>query len=60
MIFRSSTLTQLQNKSEKAFEEIYQKYHKLVFYVALQIVKDEDVILNHDLFILCMIFFYMQ
>ena len=43
MIFRSSTLTQLQNKSEKAFEEIYQKYHKLVFYVALQIVKDEDV-----------------
>ena len=43
MIFRSSTLTQLQNKNEKAFEEIYQKYHKLVFYVALQIVKDEDV-----------------
>ena len=43
MIFRSSTLKQLQNKSEKAFEEIYQKYHKLVFYVALQIVKDEDV-----------------
>ncbi|MGM9858035.1 MAG: RNA polymerase sigma factor [Bacilli bacterium] len=43
MIFRSNTLTQLQNKNEKAFEEIYRKYYKLVFYVALQIVKDDDI-----------------
>ena len=43
MLFRSNILTKLKQRQKDAFEQIYKEYYKLVYYVALNITKDEDM-----------------
>ena len=43
MNLKEPTLSSLKQRKRKTFEIIYRKYYRLVYYVALSIVKDEHL-----------------
>lgn len=43
MNLKEPTLSSLKQRKRKTFEIIYRKYYRLVYYVALTIVKDENL-----------------
>lgn len=42
----SKVITKLKQRQKKAFEIIYNKYHKLLFFIAFKITKDEQASLD--------------
>lgn len=42
----ATLVNQIKNRDEVAFEKIYDEYHKIVFYVIYQIVKDKEAALD--------------
>lgn len=42
----SKVITKLKQRQKKAFEIVYNKYHKLLFFIAFKITKDEQASLD--------------
>lgn len=45
-IINSKVIANLKNRQKKAFEIVYNTYHKLVFFIAFKITKDEQLSLD--------------
>ena len=46
MEINSAIISKLRHRDKKAFEEVYNAYYKLVFYIAFNITKDEQLSLD--------------